>query len=39
MCKVAEGKPLHKKRWKFELKNYRPVSLLQILSKIIESHI
>ena len=36
MCKIAKLKPLYKKGKNNELKNYRPVSLLTILSKIIE---
>ena len=36
MCKTAKVKPLYKERKNTELKNYIPVSLLPILSKIIE---
>ena len=36
MCKMAKLKPLHKKDKNTEPKNYRPVSLMPILSKIIE---
>ena len=36
MCKTAKAKPLYTKGKNTEPKNYRPVSLLLILSKIIE---
>ena len=35
-CKIAKLKPLHKKEAKTKPKNYRPISLLPLLSKIIE---
>ena len=35
-CKVAKLKPLYKKEAKTEPKNYRPISLLSLISKIIE---
>ena len=35
-CKVAKLKPLYKKVTKTSLKNFRPISLLLIASKIIE---
>ena len=35
-CKIAKLKPLYKKRSKTEPKNYRPVSLLPLVSKVIE---
>ena len=36
MCKTAKVKPLYEKGKNIVPKNYRPVSLLQILFKIIE---
>ena len=36
MCKTAKEKPLYKKGKNTEHKNFRPVLLLPILSKIIE---
>ena len=36
MCKTAKKKPLYKKGKNTESKNYKPVSLLPVLSKIIE---
>ena len=35
-CKIAILKPLYKKGSKLEVKNYRPISLLPIISKIFE---
>ena len=35
-CKTAKMKPLFKKGSKTEVKNYRPISLLPLVSKIIE---
>ena len=35
-CKVAKLKPLYKKEIKIKPKNYRPISLLPLISKIIE---
>jgi hypothetical protein len=35
--KIAKAKPLHKKGYKRDIENYRPISLLCILSKIWKS--
>ena len=35
-CKVAKLKPLFKKGSKFEPKNFRPISLLTLISKVLE---
>ena len=35
-CKAAKLKPLYKKEAKTKPKNYRPISILQLISKIIE---
>ena len=38
-CKIAKLKPLYKKSSKTDPKNYRPVSLLPLVSKVIETFI
>ena len=38
-CKIAKIKPLFKKEIKTEAKNYRPIFLLLLLSKLIENSI
>ena len=38
-CKIAKIKPLFKKGIKIEAKNYRPISLLPSISKVIEKSI
>ena len=38
-CKIAKIKPLFKKGIKAEAKNYRPISLLPLISKVIEKSI
>ena len=35
-CKIAKLKPLYKKEAKTKPKNYRPISLLPLISKVIE---
>ena len=35
-CKIAKLKPLYKKGSKLEPKNYRPISLLPLVSKVFE---
>ena len=35
-CKIAKMKPLYKKGSKMEAKNYRPISLLPLVSKVFE---
>ena len=35
-CKIAKLKPLYKKGSKLEPKNYRPISLLPIVSKFLK---
>ena len=37
--KIAQIVPLHKSKNKFQLSNYRPISLLPIIGKLFESHI
>ena len=38
-CKIAKIKPLFKKGIKTEAKNYRPISMLPLISKVIEKSI
>ena len=38
-CKIAKLKPLYKKEAKTTTKNYRPISLLPLISKVIENFI
>ena len=35
--KIARVTPLHKGGFKFEMKNYRPISILSVLNKIFET--
>ena len=37
-CKIAKLKPLYKKEAKTKPKNYRPISLLPLISKVIEKN-
>ena len=39
LWKIAKVKPLHKKNSKDDPNNYRPISILPVLSKLLERHV
>ena len=39
MWKIANVVPVHKKQSRSEMRNYRPVSLLSVLSKVMETSV
>ena len=39
LWKIAKVKPLHKKNSKDDPNNYRPISILPVLSKLLETHV